>query len=120
MANVLKCRPPGNRKPEKEEVDICRLYLKKQIEIISPKLLLLLGKTAVEGLYPDIAKESMDDLRIKSRNIGALTYMGIPIIITYHPAALIYKSERKFGALEDFKVIQNIMQELLLRDALLI
>ena len=106
IANIIKDRPPNNRPPEQEEIEICVKYLNKQIEIITPKLLVLLGKTAVKGLCPTLAHLSMETLRLQSKNLGMINYQNIPAIVTYHPSALLRTPWRKVGAAEDFKFLQ--------------
>ena len=68
MTNVVLCRPPNNRPPEDEEINECINFLKKQIEIIQPRIILLLGRTAVKGLFPEYAKTPLDRLRKDSKN----------------------------------------------------
>jgi uracil-DNA glycosylase family 4 len=82
IANILKCRPPNNRKPLPEEVDLCLPYLRKQIQLIQPTVILCLGLTAAENLLG--TKESLSKLRGR-----VLTFEGIPVMVTYHPAALL-------------------------------
>ena len=107
IANIVKCRPPNNRAPKKEEIEYCTKFLRKQIEIIKPKLLVLLGKTAVTGLCPTFAKESVERLRSKSKNLGMVTFEDIPAMVTYHPSALLRSPWRKVGAKEDFVFLQK-------------
>jgi uracil-DNA glycosylase family 4 len=107
MANILKCRPPNNRVPEQGEIDCCIKFLQKQIEIVSPKLLLFLGKTAVKGLLPEHAKQSINSLRSDSK-LGKFSYQGIPVIITYHPSALLMDPSKKPCAIEDFAYLKSI------------
>jgi DNA polymerase len=108
MSNILKCRPPNNRVPEQEEIDQCVKFLQKQIEIISPKLLLFLGKTAVKGLLPDYTKISMSTLRSDSK-LGKFSYQGIPVIITYHPSALLMDPSKRPCAAEDFAYLKTVI-----------
>jgi len=88
IGNVLKCRPDmpkgvsGNRKPKPEEMETCLPWLRKQIDIIKPKVLVALGATAVEGLLGETAP--MRELRGK-----CLDFYGTPVIVTYHPAYLL-------------------------------
>jgi len=88
IANVLKCRPdmpkgmPGNRKPMPEEMQICLPYLREQIDIIQPRVLVALGNTAMEGLTG--TKEPMGRLRGRWHD-----FQGIPLMATYHPAYLL-------------------------------
>jgi DNA polymerase len=106
IANIVKCRPPNNRSPKSNEIENCIKYLKKQIEIIQPKVIVLLGKSAVKGICPSCAKESMEKLRSMSKSLGILDFENIPVIVTYHPSALLRTPWRKVGAKEDFKFIQ--------------
>lgn len=111
IGNIVKCRPPNNRAPEKEEIETCIKYLRKQIEIISPKLLVFLGKTAIKGLCPYYAGFNMESLRMMSKGFD-IKYENVPVIVTYHPAALLYIKERRKGASEDFKFIQDVYKKL--------
>lgn len=100
IANILKSRPPNNRDPLPEEVEMCIPYLHRQIEIIKPKLLVALGRIAAQNLLN--TKESLSRLRNK-----IWTYKDIPLIITYHPAAILRNSEMLDSALDDFHFILN-------------
>lgn len=82
IANVLKCRPPGNRTPLPEEVAQCRPYLEEQIKIIKPRLIMALGASAAQALLQ--TDESVGKLRNRWHDFG-----GIPLRVTYHPAALL-------------------------------
>ncbi len=88
IANVLKCRPdmppgmPGNRKPKNDEMQTCLPYLRQQIDIIQPRLIVALGATAMEGLLG--ATESMSSLRGRWHD-----FQGTPLMATYHPAYLL-------------------------------
>lgn len=110
IANIAKCRPPNNRDPEKQEIETCVKFLKKQIDIICPKLIILLGKTAVKGLFTKYAKFNMRQLRQLSRGTD-LYYNGIPVVVTYHPAALLYSKKWVKEAKEDFEHIKNIYKD---------
>ena len=79
IANVIKCRPPSNRKPKKEEIETCLPYLKKQIEIINPEKFILLGGVAFSVFFPD---KKLKDFRGKWIKKGDKKFF-----ITYHPAA---------------------------------
>ena len=107
IANIVQCRPPNNRAPLKEEIEMCSKYLRKQIDIIKPKLLVLLGKTAVKGLCPNFAKDSVEKLRSMTKSIGLIAYNEIPVIVTYHPSALLRTAWRKVGAKEDFVFLRK-------------
>ena len=96
ICNVLKCRPPGNRTPLPEEVEQCRPYLEEQIRIIKPKLIMALGASAAQALLK--TKDSVGKLRNKWHDYG-----GIPLRVTYHPAALLRFDGYKKDVWEDMK-----------------
>jgi len=101
IGNVVKCRPPGNRTPMQDEMDTCLPYLKKQVELINPKLILCLGLTAAKGLLKK--KESLGQLR---KNI--FEYEGAKVVVTYHPAALLRNPHWKKDAWEDLKKFKRM------------
>jgi uracil-DNA glycosylase len=105
IANVLKCRPPANRTPESEEIAACLPLLKKQIEIMRPKAILLLGKIAINALL------SLTDSLSKLRK-DDYAYDGIPVRVTYHPAALLRDASYKRPAWEDLQRLQKLLKEL--------
>ena len=94
IANVVKCRPPGNRVPSAEEAAACAPYLDRQIELISPKLIVALGKTAVLRLLG--SDSSLASLRGRIHR-----YRDIPLVVTYHPAYLLRNLPDKAKAWED-------------------
>jgi DNA polymerase len=94
IANVLKCRPPGNRTPEPTEADACRPYLDRQIALIRPRLIVALGKSAATTLL-DV------DATIASLRGRVHDYHGVPLIVTYHPAYLLRNLPDKAKAWED-------------------
>lgn len=106
IANILKCRPPKNRRPTSEEVVECEPYLWKQIELLQPVVILALGLTAAETLFKE--KLTMKDIRGKER-----TYKNIPTIITYHPAALLRNPEWKKPAWEDIQLVMRTYNSLI-------
>jgi DNA polymerase len=94
IANIVKCRPPGNRAPEADEISTCMPYLQRQIELIQPKLIVALGKVASNAL---LGKEAtLASLRGKLHD-----YRGIPLIVTYHPAYLLRSPSEKAKAWHD-------------------
>lgn len=101
IANIVKCRPPGNRTPLPEEMDTCIPYLKKQIELIKPKLILCLGLTAAKGLLK--RKDSLTNLR---GNI--YEYESISVMVTFHPAALLRNPNWKRDCWEDVKKFRKL------------
>jgi uracil-DNA glycosylase family 4 len=94
IANVLKCRPPNNRTPEPRESDACRPYLERQVELIRPKLIVALGKSAASLLLDT-------DATIASLRGRVHRYRGVPLIVTYHPAYLLRNLPDKAKAWED-------------------
>ena len=105
ICNILKCRPPGNRKPQAEEVDLCLPYLRKQIALVKPKLILALGLTAAENLLG--TTESLGHLRGR-----VMRYEGIPLMVTYHPAALLRNPNWKRPTWEDVQAVRRLHDEL--------
>jgi DNA polymerase len=102
IANVLKCRPPGNRNPLPEEIAKCRGFLERQIELVRPEVLVALGKFAAQFLLD--TEEGM--MRMRGR-WG--TYRGIPVMPTFHPSFLLRSPERKKEAWEDLlKVLAKV------------
>ena len=105
IGNVVKCRPPENRTPLPDEMDTCMPYLKKQVELIKPKLILCLGLTAAKGLLKK--RESLGELR-KS----VYEYEGAKVIVTYHPAALLRNPHWKKDCWEDLKKFRKMYEEI--------
>lgn len=102
IANVLKCRPPGNRNPEPPEIASCRGYLERQIDLVKPEVIVGLGKFACQFLLDQ--DEGM--MRMRGR-WGA--YRGIPVMPTYHPSFLLRQPEKKKEAWEDLlKVLERL------------
>ncbi len=104
IANVLKCRPPNNRDPLPEEIEKCEPYLLKQIEIISPRLIVTLGRFSSASLLR--TKEALGKLREDVH-----TYNQVPLIVTYHPAALLRNPQLKRNAWEDLKKISDHLKK---------
>lgn len=105
ICNILKCRPPNNRKPTPEESDLCKPYLKKQIELVKPKVIVCLGLTAAENLLG--TREPMGKLRGR-----VLSYEDVPVMITYHPAALLRNPAWKRPTWEDVQAVKKLHDEL--------
>ncbi len=102
ICNILKCRPPNNRKPLASETDSCEPYLWKQIQLVQPRYILALGLTAANTLLKN--KESMASLR------GTIhDYQGIPMVVTYHPAALLRNPEWKKATWEDVQQLARLL-----------
>jgi uracil-DNA glycosylase len=99
IGNIIKCRPPGNRRPEQTEIDECKPYLDKQIELIQPKIILALGATAIDSLTGK--KHVMGEVRGE-----VMDYHGIKLLVTYHPAYLLRKPNAKRDVWEDVKKLR--------------
>lgn len=104
ITNVVKCRPPGNRLPLQPEVEACLPYLKKQIELINPRIIVCLGALATKTLINKSAAITRD--RGKWHNIE-----GRRVIATFHPAALLRDPSRKKDVWEDFKQVMQHYKE---------
>ena len=102
IANVLKCRPPGNRNPTPEEVAQCSPHLLQQIELIKPKLIVAMGRFAAQTLLETSA--SIASLRGRVHQ-----YAGVPLIVTYHPAYLLRTLEDKAKTWEDLLFAKKVM-----------
>lgn len=105
IANVLKCRPPENRDPRGEEVLECDPFLKRQVELIQPKLIIALGKFASQSLLQ--TEDKIADLRGRLHQ-----YNNVPVIVTYHPAYLLRNLADKAKAWEDLCFAKSTMQRL--------
>ncbi|MEW5710487.1 MAG: uracil-DNA glycosylase [Pseudomonadota bacterium] len=105
IANVVKCRPPGNRTPAPEEMERCEPYLERQIELIRPRLIVALGRVAAQSLLKTDA--SIASLRRKVHR-----YRGTPLIVTYHPAYLLRNLPDKAKAWEDLVFAVETMRRL--------
>ncbi len=105
IANIVKCRPPNNRAPLPEERNTCIPYLHKQIELIQPAILVLLGATALNGLIDESLKIS----QVRGQWINWNNRWVMP---TYHPAALLRNPKLKVEAWEDFKKVVSKYREL--------
>ncbi len=109
ITNVVKCRPPSNRDPKQKEMDACNKYLKKQLEIIDPSLIISMGR---------IASMRMKRERISLKEIhGTLTntdneYGNKKLFITYHPAACLYNKNLEKVLLDDFKKLKTYFETL--------
>lgn len=105
ICNILKCRPPNNRDPHSSEVEQCLPYLKEQLRIIQPKLIIALGRVAAKTLLG--VEESLKNMRSQVYN-----YEGVELRVTYHPAALLRNPALKAPAWEDFQAIRDRYREL--------
>jgi uracil-DNA glycosylase family 4 len=103
ICNIVKCRPPENRKPEKDEIAACRGFMERQIDAIRPKVICALGATAAETLLG--VKQSMGSLRGT-----AYEFHGIPLIVTYHPAFLLRDPTKKRDTWTDLKLVLTYLE----------
>ncbi len=105
IANVVKCRPPGNRLPNPDEVKICRNFLEAQIRIMQPRMIVCLGA---------LAAQTVIDSRAKIGQVRGKWFMrnGIKMMPTYHPAALLRNENYKRPTWEDFKLIRDAYHQL--------
>jgi DNA polymerase len=102
IANIVKCRPPQNRKPLPDEMAACLPYLRRQIALVKPAVLVALGGTAAEGLLG--VKKGLGELRNKVH-----TYNGVPLIVTYHPAALLRNPNWKKPTWDDIRIARQLL-----------
>ncbi len=102
ITNIVKCRPPQNRKPLPDEIAACMPYLHRQLELIRPKVIVALGGTAGEAMLG--VRKSLGELRGKVH-----TYNGIPLIVTYHPAALLRNPNWKKPTWDDVRIARQLL-----------
>ncbi len=105
ICNVLKCRPPNNRNPQNDEIELCEPYLIRQLEIIQPKIICTLGTFSSQTLLK--TKERIMNLRG-----NRYLYHDIPLIPTLHPAACLYNRDNKRYVWEDIQKVQKLLLEL--------
>jgi DNA polymerase len=105
IANVVKCRPPGNRTPQADETAACFPYLQRQIALIRPKLIVALGKPAAQTLLDA-------EVKVGAARGRLFDYDRIPLIVTYHPAYLLRNPMDKAKAWEDLCFARRTMQRL--------
>lgn len=103
VANIVKCRPPGNRDPEPDEVRACRAYLERQIDLVQPAVIVALGRIAAQELLGTDA--SLSRLRGDWHEVR-----GIPVRVTYHPAALLRNPAWKRPTWEDMQLVRDRLQ----------
>jgi len=102
IANINKCRPPNNRAPEADEVAACLPFLKQQVEIVKPEVLVCLGRTAAQNLLG--STESTTAMRRRQHE-----YANTPVIVTWHPAYLLREPSRKRETWEDIKKVNKLL-----------
>jgi DNA polymerase len=94
IANTIKCRPPGNRNPEPDELARCEPFLIRQLQLVQPRIIVAMGRFAVQSLLR--STEPIGRLRGRVHH-----YQGVPLIVTYHPAYLLRNPEEKAKAWDD-------------------
>jgi uracil-DNA glycosylase len=104
IANVVKCRPPGNRTPTLDEAAACADFLDRQIDLVSPKIIVALGKTAATRL-------TGEEGSVASQRGKDFSYRGYPLLVTYHPAYLLRNLPDKAKAWEDLLRARRIFAE---------
>ena len=104
ICNVLKCRPPDNRVPAPDEVERCRPFLERQIALVKPALICALGLSATQALLQ--TKSSMASMRGKT-----FAFRGVPVIPTYHPAALLRNPGLKREAWADLQRVRDFLRD---------
>ena len=104
ICNVVKCRPPSNRKPQQDEIDACVPYLHRQLEILKPAVILAMGGTAAETLLG--TRQSLGSLRNKVHE-----FRGTPLVVTYHPAALLRNPHWKKPTWDDVRIARQLVDD---------
>ncbi|MBI5021504.1 MAG: uracil-DNA glycosylase [Ignavibacteriales bacterium] len=108
ICNILKCRPPNNRDPEANEMELCTPYLYKQISLIQPKFIICLGRIAAQWLLQ--TNGTLSSMREKIHD-----FRGTKLIVTYHPAALLRNPNWKRPAWEDMKMFRDEYNKIIKR-----
>ncbi|MFC1545398.1 uracil-DNA glycosylase [Gemmatimonadota bacterium] len=108
IGNILKCRPPDNRDPRPDEVDACEPHLHRQIALIRPAVICALGRIAAQTLLKSTA--TLGKLRERVH-----LYQGVPLVVTYHPAALLRNPNWKRPTWEDMQLLRSIHDEAVLK-----
>ena len=104
IANIVKCRPPMNRDPKPEEQDICIDYLRQQVKLIKPRIIVCLGRIAAQRLISP-------DFRVTAQHGEFIEKGGILFMGTFHPSALLRTESNKALALEDFQALREKIRE---------
>ncbi len=106
IANILKCRPPGNRDPHVEEAAHCEPFLMRQIELIAPKAILAVGRVSAQNLLK--SADAVGRLRGRVHRFGT---GNIPLVVTYHPAYLLRSPEQKAKSWQDLQQALSLLQK---------
>ncbi|MDR1419564.1 MAG: uracil-DNA glycosylase [Treponema sp.] len=107
IANVVKCRPPGNRDPLPAEMSACGSFLTRQLALLAPRVILCVGKVAANRLLGSVVPETIGSLRGRFHSIE-----GIPMLATYHPSALLRNEALKKPAWDDMRLLREKLCEL--------
>jgi DNA polymerase len=102
ICNIVKCRPPENRQPQYDEIAACIPFLYRQIELVKPAVILAMGNTAAQSLLG--TKQSLGALRNRVHR-----FRGIPVIVTYHPAALLRNPNWKRPTWDDVRIARRLL-----------
>jgi DNA polymerase len=105
IANILKCRPPGNRNPEPDEVAACSRFLERQMALLQPRVILAVGGVAAHHLLQ--TDDAVGRLRSRVHDYGEA---HIPLLVTYHPAYLLRRPEEKAKAWQDLQRLHGLLQ----------
>ena len=104
LANVLRCRPPGNRNPEPDEVAQCEPFLRRQVQLLQPRIILAMGRFAVQALLQ--TNEPIGKLRGRVHR-----YHGVPVVVTYHPSSLLRNLPEKAKAWADLCLAMEVLEQ---------
>jgi DNA polymerase len=102
ICNILKCRPPGNRNPLPAEIEACTPFLRRQIEVIAPEVILAVGTFSAQFL-------TGRDAPLGKLRGGVYSYQGVPAIVTYHPAALLRNPGWTRATWDDLQLLRQVM-----------
>jgi uracil-DNA glycosylase len=103
LANVIKCRPPGDRNPQPDEVAQCEPFLRRQVQLLRPRIILAMGRLAAQSLLG--SSEPIGRLRGRSHD-----YFGVPVVVTYHPAYLLRNLPDKAKAWDDLCLALELLK----------
>jgi DNA polymerase len=104
IANIIKCRPPGNRDPKQDEIENCRPYLEKQIDILKPRVILTISRFAVQLLL----NTTSGITRLRGK---VYKYKDIPLVPTYHPSAVLRNPELRGPVWDDLKLLKSVLEK---------
>ena len=105
IANILKCRPPKNRDPSSKEINLCSSYLEQQIRMISPKIIIAVGRIAAQNLLG--SDLTMGKLR---GTVHSYSPENIPVVVLYHPAYLLRSPSQKYKVWSDLQLARSVME----------